>query len=187
MHSVILFIISRYSSMGQGHAISVLSRAYYHSGDEKYLQSAIRGLRPFRLLSSKGGVAAYFLDKYVWYEEYPTTPSSFILNGFIYSLIGLYDLKSIALASDAEEAQKLFDQGMNSLKNMLTLFDTGSGTTYDLRHFTLKTAPNIARWDYHSTHVNQLLLLITIDNDPIFVTTSERWIDYMSGKRAAHN
>ncbi|XP_058806182.1 D-glucuronyl C5-epimerase [Phymastichus coffea] len=176
-----------YSGMGQGHAISVLSRAYYHSRDEKYLQAAVRGLRPFRVLSSKGGVAAYFLDKYVWYEEYPTTPSSFILNGFIYSLIGLYDLKSIASRKDAKEAQKLFEEGMNSLKNMLTLFDTGSGTTYDLRHFTLKTAPNLARWDYHSTHINQLLLLITIDNDPIFITTSERWIQYMEGKKAAHN
>jgi len=173
--------------MGQGHAISVLARAYYHSGEAKYLQAAIRSLRPFRLSSVKGGVAAFFLGKYIWYEEYPTTPSSFILNGFIYSLIGLYDLKSIATGKDAEEASRLFNQGMTSLKNMLTLYDTGSGTTYDLRHFTLKTAPNLARWDYHSTHVNQLLLLNSIDSDPIFITTAERWIGYMNGKRAAHN
>ena len=173
--------------MGQGHAISVLSRAYYHSGDANYLKAAVNGLKPFRVLSNKGGVAAYFLEKYVWYEEYPTTPSSFVLNGFIYSLIGLYDLKSIATGSDAEEAEFLYNQGMASLKNMLTLFDTGSGTTYDLRHFSLKIAPNIARWDYHSTHVNQLLILNTIDDDPIFLSTAERWIDYMSGKRAPHN
>ncbi|KAL7305243.1 hypothetical protein TKK_0002628 [Trichogramma kaykai] len=176
-----------YSSMGQGHALSVLSRAFYNSGEPKYLEAAIRGLQPFHVLSAKGGVAAYFLDKYVWYEEYPTTPASFILNGFIYSLIGLYDLKSVASGKDAKDAEQLFNRGMTSLKNMLTLFDTGSGTTYDLRHFTLKIAPNIARWDYHSTHVNQLLLLNTIDNDPIFLTTAERWIDYMNGKRASHN
>ncbi|XP_008548880.1 D-glucuronyl C5-epimerase B [Microplitis demolitor] len=179
-----------YSAMGQGHAISVLARAYYHSGDERYLQAAVRGLKPFRITSSKGGVAAYFMDKFVWYEEYPTTPSSFILNGFIYSLIGLYDLKCIATGKDADEATELFDSGMVSLKNMLTLFDTGSGTTYDLRHFTLKSAPNLARWDYHSTHINQLLLLNTIDidnNDQIFILTAERWIGYMNGKRAAHN
>lgn len=173
--------------MGQGHGISVLARAYYHSGDERYLQAAVRALRPFRVPSIKGGVAATFLDKYVWYEEYPTTPSSFILNGFIYSLIGLYDLKSVAIGRDADEASELFDRGMISLKNMLTLYDTGSGTTYDLRHFTLKTAPNIARWDYHSTHINQLLLLNTIDNDDIFLTTADRWIGYMNGKRAPHN
>ncbi|XP_046606009.1 D-glucuronyl C5-epimerase B [Neodiprion virginianus] len=176
-----------YSSMGQGHAISVLSRAYYHSGEKRYLQAAIRGLRPFRLSSAKGGVAASFLGKYIWYEEYPTTPSSFVLNGFIFSLLGLYDLKTIALGKDADEASALFDQGMASLKSMLTLYDMGSRTTYDLRHFTLRTAPNLARWDYHAIHVNQLLLLSTIDNDPIFTTTAERWIGYMNGKRAAHN
>lgn len=173
--------------MGQGHAISVLSRAYHHSGEKKYLQSAVRGLKPFKVLSNESGIVTYFLDKYVWYEEYPTKPSSFILNGFIYSLIGLYDLKSIATGTDAEEAKNLFDQGMSSLKSMLTLFDTGSGTTYDLRHFTLKTAPNLARWDYHATHINQLLLLNSIDHDSIFTVTSERWIDYMNGKKAAHN
>ncbi|XP_063984404.1 D-glucuronyl C5-epimerase B isoform X2 [Diachasmimorpha longicaudata] len=176
-----------YSAMGQGHGISVLSRAYYHSQDDKYLQAAVRALRPFRVASNKGGVAASFFDKFVWYEEYPTSPSSFILNGFIYSLIGLYDLKSIATGKDAEEAAELFDKGMMSLKNMLTLYDTGYGTTYDLRHFTLKTAPNLARWDYHSTHINQLLLLSTIDSDQLFGVTAERWIGYMNGKRAAHN
>lgn len=57
---------------------------------------------------------------------------------------------------------------MDSLKKLLTLFDTGSGSVYDLRHFSLASSPNIARWDYHVTHVNQLLLLATIDDDPIF-------------------
>ncbi|XP_044002373.1 D-glucuronyl C5-epimerase B isoform X2 [Aphidius gifuensis] len=177
-----------YSGMGQGHALSVLSRAYYHSGDDNYLIAAINGLKPFKTLSENGGVLAKFLDKFIWYEEYPTQPASFILNGFIYALIGLYDLKTIAHGyDDANDAGKLFDDGMISLKNMLTLFDTGYRTTYDLRHFTLKIAPNIARWDYHATHINQLLLINTIDDDPIFSLTAERWIGYMNGKRAAHN
>ena len=114
-------------------------------------------------------------------------PPSFVLNGFIYSLIGLYDVVSLAPPNQIGDAQLLFDQGMHSLKKLLPLFDTGSGTVYDLRHFTLGLAPNIARWDYHSTHINQLLLLSTIDSDPILTNFAERWISYMSGKRAAHN
>lgn len=78
-------------------------------------------------------------------------------------------------------------QGMQSLKKMLPLFDTGSGSIYDLRHFTLGIGPNIARWDYHATHVNQLLLLATIDANPLIARTAERWRSYMVGKRAAHN
>ncbi|XP_034247978.1 D-glucuronyl C5-epimerase B [Thrips palmi] len=177
-----------YSAMGQGHAISVLARAYHHSGgDPQYLQAAINGLRPFRVPSDEGGVLASFLKKFPWYEEYPTKPASFVLNGFIYSLLGLYDLKTIAPPAQSKEASVLFEQGMVSLKNLLLLFDTGAGTSYDLRHFTLGTAPNLARWDYHATHVNQLLLLATIDKDPLIEVTARRWIGYMNGKRAAHN
>lgn len=127
-----------YSSMGQGHAISLLARAYYHSnGDAKYLRAALNGLKPFRIPSRQGGVLAKFMGKYEWYEEYPTTPASYVLNGFIYSLLGLYDLNAIAPKNLSREAGLLFDQGMISLKKMLLIFDTGSGSIYDLRHITL--------------------------------------------------
>lgn len=177
-----------YSAMGQGHAISLLARAYHHSkGDSRYLRAAIDGLKPFRVPSRQGGVLARFLGKFDWYEEYPTTPASFVLNGFIYSLLGLYDLNATAPVNMATEARLLYEQGMVSLKKMLVLFDTGSGTIYDLRHFTLGIGPNIARWDYHATHVNQLLLLATIDRDPLIARTAERWRSYMIGKRSPHN
>lgn len=127
-----------YSSMGQGHAISLLARAYYHSnGDAKYLRAALNGLKPFRVPSRSGGVLAKFMGKYDWYEEYPTTPASYVLNGFIYSLLGLYDLNAIAPKNLSREAGLLFDQGMISLKKMLLIYDTGSGSIYDLRHITL--------------------------------------------------
>ncbi|XP_023036853.1 D-glucuronyl C5-epimerase isoform X2 [Drosophila willistoni] len=176
------------SAMGQGHAISVLARAYWHSGgDERYLEAAVAALQPYKILSRDGGVLAQFMDKYYWYEEYPTSPPSFVLNGFVYSLLGLYDLNNTAPSRVACEASKLFTQGMHSLKQMLLLYDTGSGTTYDLRHLSLGVAPNLARWDYHATHVNQLLLLATIDGDPLITQTAERWKGYMFGKRAKHN
>lgn len=177
-----------YSAMGQGQAISVLARAYFHSGgDERYLNAAVLALKPFRVPSWQGGVLATFMNKFRWYEEYPTKPASFVLNGFIYSLLGLYDLMIMAPPPQAKEAELLFEEGMVSLKNMLMFYDMGSSTAYDLRHITLGIAPNLARWDYHVTHINQLLLLSTLDNEPIFQQTAERWIAYMSGKRAAHN
>ncbi|KAL7051549.1 hypothetical protein ACKWTF_004500 [Chironomus riparius] len=178
------------SAMAQGHAISLLSRAFYHSGgNRKYLKAAVNALKPFRIPSSQGGVLAKFMNILPWYEEYPTTPASFVLNGFIYSLLGLYDLHQVApkTSKGAKEAGILFNQGMESLKKMISFYDTGSGTVYDLRHVTLGSSPNIARWDYHVTHVNQLLLLATIDDDPIFSQTAERWRGYMLGKRAMHN
>uniref|UniRef100_A0A336LG24 heparosan-N-sulfate-glucuronate 5-epimerase n=1 Tax=Culicoides sonorensis TaxID=179676 RepID=A0A336LG24_CULSO len=176
-----------YSAMAQGHAISLLARAYHARGSRKYLKAAVNALKLFKIPSYQGGIQAKFLGKYVWYEEYPTQPASYVLNGFIYSLLGLYDLTAIAPMNYSTDAGQLFDNGMIALKKMLTLYDTGSGSTYDLRHFSLGIAPNLARWDYHATHVNQLLLLATIDKDPVIKTTAERWKDYMRGIRAQHN
>lgn len=78
--------------MCQGQAISVLCRAYHVTGDTTYLKAAEAALEPFKVKSADGGVKAVFMEKLDWYEEYPTNPSTFILNGFMYSLIGLYDL-----------------------------------------------------------------------------------------------
>lgn len=76
---------------------------------------------------------------------------------------------------------------MTSLKTLLPLFDMGSRSVYDLRHVTLNVEPNIARWDYHVTHINQLLLLATLDNATVIKSTAKRWIAYMDGKRSSHN
>ncbi|XP_006032503.1 D-glucuronyl C5-epimerase isoform X2 [Alligator sinensis] len=165
-----------YSAMAQGQAISTLVRAYLLTKDHTFLNSALRATAPYKLLSEQHGVKAVFMKKHDWYEEYPTSPSSFVLNGFMYSLIGLYDLKETAGGELGEKA-----------KAMLPLYDTGSGTIYDLRHFMLGTAPNLARWDYHTTHINQLQLLSTIDEAPIFKEFVKRWKSYLKGGRAKHN
>lgn len=176
-----------YSAMAQGQAMSTLVRAYLITHDPVYLSAAMRATAPFKRTSEQHGVKALFMNKYDWYEEYPTVPSSFVLNGFIYSLIGLYDVAEIAGDKFGREAGILFSRGLDSLKAMLPLFDTGSGTVYDLRHFTLGVAPNLARWDYHTTHINQLQLLASIDSSPIFRDYAKRWKTYLKGGRAKHN
>ncbi|XP_061711746.1 D-glucuronyl C5-epimerase [Cydia pomonella] len=176
-----------HSAMSQGHGISLLARAFHRSGDAAYLRAAKKALYLLDVPSHAGGVKAMWMDKHVWYEEYPTKPPLFVLNGFIYTLLGLYDLHVIEGENSISLAKKMFDDGMASLKTLLPLFDTGSGSFYDLRHFTLGVSPNIARWDYHATHVNQLYLLAGLDDDPILINTAKRWEGYMQGKRAAHN
>jgi len=175
-----------YGAMCQGQAISVLCRAYHVTGEARFLKAATAALAPFtRDSKTEGGVRASFMNRLDWYEEYPTNPSTFILNGFMYSLIGLFDLWKTNPANST--AEKLYQRGMESLVELLPLYDSGSGTFYDLRHFTMKTTPKIARWDYHSTHINQLLLLSSIQNDSSLKITAERWRGYMVGKRAPHN
>ena len=189
-----------YSAMAQGHAMSLLVRAHARSGRREYLDAAARALAVFDVSSVDGGVAARFMDRHVWYEEYPTIPPCFVLNGFMYSLIGLYDVSATAGPGEGRStAERLYRAGLASLRRMLPLFDTGSGTVYDLRHLTLGGAapPNRARWDYHATHVNQLLLLASLlqngsiaTDEPTaaeFKAVANRWLGYMKGKLAPHN
>ena len=189
-----------YSAMAQGQAMSLLVRAHARSSHQKYLDAAMRALALFDISSVDGGVVARFMDQYVWYEEYPTVPPCFVLNGFMYALIGLYDVAVTAPPGDGQStAMRLYRTGVASLRRMLPLFDTGSGTVYDLRHLTLGGAspPNRARWDYHATHVNQLLLLSSLlQNSSVatdgpmaaeFRAIAYRWLGYMNGKLAPHN
>ncbi|XP_039258995.2 D-glucuronyl C5-epimerase-like [Styela clava] len=189
-----------HSAMAQGHGLSTMVRAFKYTRNSSFLSALRKALKPYTVLSAEGGVKAVFMNKYVWYEEYPTTPGSFVLNGFIYSLLGLYDYKMLLFKEKSrgsalnkedeisfELVTKLYNEGMTSLKNMLPLYDGGSRTFYDLRHFQLKSQPNIARWDYHTTHMSQLALLSTIDDDPIFKRFYEYWHNYLKGIPAKHN
>ncbi|KAG0726059.1 D-glucuronyl C5-epimerase B [Chionoecetes opilio] len=176
-----------YSAMAQGQAMSLLVRAAHHSGDPRYLRAAAGPQHSSPSTpQTVSGVRTYFPGGSVWYEEYPTNPSLFVLNGFIYSLLGLYDLKEFS-NDDSGNSRALFESGMKSLKTLLPLYDTGWGSLYDLRHFTTHVAPNRARWDYHTTHITQLLLLASLDPDPILSSTALRWKDYMNGHKAKHN
>lgn len=180
-----------YGAMCQGQAISVLVRGYLSTGQHHYLSAAQKALAPFTVSTADGGVMARVMENWVWYEEYPTQPASHILNGFMYALLGLYDLSQVD-GGDHGEAGQLYIKGMESLQALLPLFDTGAGTFYDLRHFTMHTAPKGARWDYHSTHINQLLTLHSIQKSrgqrgDLLKETAERWRGYMMGIKSSHN
>ncbi|VDN03778.1 unnamed protein product [Thelazia callipaeda] len=200
-----------YSAMAQGHALSVLTRAFVLTNDTKYLQAAKNALLLFKTAkindilyatsmgiklsnifahrdeAAKGGVRNE-LFHHPWFEEYPTTPGTFVLNGFLYSLIGLYDFAQLsALRGDENDSAALFSIGLESLRTFLPLFDTGSGTLYDLRHLNLRGAPNLARWDYHSVHIYLLKWLYIITKDELFNVTADRWAAYATGHRAKHN
>ena len=197
-----------YSSMAQGHAISLLCRVYRQTKSYKYFHSASKALDIFFIKSENGGVQANFMNtSLVWYEEYPTEPTSlFVLNGFLYSLFGLYDFIDACGYSRLDEdtaemsirkAEILLKNGLNSLGRLLSLFDSGSRSFYDLRHFSEALAnPNLARWDYHMLHVSQIYHLLNLIeankseylflNEPklewTLKTIAKRWFDYSKGK-----
>ena len=112
------------SAMAQGQAMSLLWRAYRLRPRAAYRRAAVGALGPFRRSTAAGGVVADF-DGVPWYEEYPTQPGSHVLNGYLFSLLGLYDV-----APWSAEAGRLFRRGVASLRARIGRFDRPGGSYY---------------------------------------------------------
>ena len=162
------------SALVQGEAISVLVRAAKINSNNKYEQIAYEALGPFEFEVKDGGLVNYFNSIPV-YEECPTPHKPMIvLNGFIFSLFGLYDLY---LLNQNQKAEKLFDQGIDSLKKLLPFFDIGNWTRYFLFDYPQKY---YSSFTYHQLAVEQLKALYYLTNDDLFKEYSKRWNSYSS-------
>jgi heparosan-N-sulfate-glucuronate 5-epimerase len=174
------------SAMAQGLAMSVTARAYGLTHDEFFLRTADRALLPFSKEVGLGGVARQFdlagargpsLASLVFFEEYPTQPApSFTLNGFMFGLVGLYDLAQLGNV----RAATLFAEGMQTLERALPLFDLGSGTSYDLSHLTRPPRAVHADVGYHLIHITLLNALGTATENRTLLWYRDHWNSYGS-------
>ena len=117
------------SAVAQGQGISVLLRAYDLTREEEYLEAAEAVMEAFEKTIDEGGVLYTDGEGFSWYEEYPSSQPSHVLNGFIYALFGLYDMY---LATGSEKALGLFNDGVETIKANLQEYDTGSWSLYYL-------------------------------------------------------
>lgn len=164
-----------YGAMTQGLGMSFMARMYAETSNESFKQSALDAMELFDVHVDQGGILRMY-DGQPWYEEYPTPDAgSFVLNGYIYALIGLHDLYS---SFNSTKALELYTNGTNSLYSMIGLFDLGCSSSYDLVHHSVPgTAPNIARDGYHSLHISLLSVMNVFENDG-FQAVEDRWIGY---------
>jgi heparosan-N-sulfate-glucuronate 5-epimerase len=167
------------SAMAQGQAASLLVRLHAERGDERLADAARRALRPFGIPSDAGGVRAE-LDGGPYYEEYPTEPASYVLNGGIFALWGLLDT---GLALGDADASGMFGEGVDVLAGSLTRWDLGWWSRYDLfPHRAL----NVASPAYHELHIHQLRALQAVAPRPQIAACLERFEAYgSSGLRRA--
>lgn len=165
------------SAMGQGQGMSLLVRAYYLTNDMKYLDSAELAVDSLKIDVSKGGLTRTF-DGHMYFEEYPTNPPSYALNGFMFTLLGLYDLSYIKPDS---EAAKLYDEGMKTLKMVLPKYDLGEKriSIYHLGHITKEPRSIHTSSFYHMVHIIQLKALDSVSPDSILKKYCNLWKSYM--------
>jgi hypothetical protein len=161
------------SAMSQGLAISALLRAHRHTRQGPYLESAARAIRAFELGAAEGGCRELDAQGNVWYEETPSTApggSAHILNGFIFSLWGLYDY--VRVTQDAR-SQELLQEGIATLQNTAAQFDTGFWTRY-----SVTPRQYLASRFYHKVHIDGMTIFHALTEDARFSTWARRWTAY---------
>ena len=114
------------SGLSQGTALQVLARAYSRFHEAQYLTAAQRALGIFRTPPPAGVKVA--MRPGAWYIQYTFAPHDLILNGFIQSLVGLYDYTKIT--RDPLGAS-LFEAGDAQARTQVPRYDTGSWSRYD--------------------------------------------------------
>jgi heparosan-N-sulfate-glucuronate 5-epimerase len=160
------------SAMAQGQGLSVLARAYVLTENISYIDVAEKIILAFQVEMSVGGVR-YTDSNGVWFEEYADVgaPSSKVLNGFIYALLGLYEY---SFETNNSKGWTFFKEGTETLSNNIYRYDSGSWSYLDLLYY------NTASLSYHKTHIEQLRTLYELTGDEIFLYYSDKFQSYIS-------
>lgn len=114
------------SGLSQGTALQALARAWSRTHETAYLDAAHEALGIFRVRPPAGVLERRPAGSH--YLEYTYAPGERILNGYIQSLVGLYEYAK--LTGDAE-GQALFEAGDAAARVETPRYDTGAWSLYD--------------------------------------------------------
>jgi hypothetical protein len=166
------------SALAQGEALSVFERAWELTGDGQYLaagnlslQFLIGNARDLHFLDSS-------LSSRVWFDEYPSDPSAYTLNGFMFVMLGLYDWSQVIPSGNAPLAQTYFSRSVETLDHMLPYYDVGGFSAYDLGHIIYHQPPHLDP-GYHQFHIDLLHALHSITQDATLEKYELLWSSYV--------
>ncbi|HEX2204024.1 MAG TPA: D-glucuronyl C5-epimerase family protein [Longimicrobium sp.] len=163
------------NASAQGKGVSLLLRAWILTGEERYREAALMALGPFERDVAEGGVRLHLDDGRVFYETYPSTPPSLLINGFIRALLGFRDVS--VFTGDAA-AGRVWSEGVETVRAILPRYDTGFWTRYDLREGTF----HVHSKSYHDLTINNMILLHRLTGDPFFRDYADRFTGYTQSR-----
>ncbi|MDM1514774.1 D-glucuronyl C5-epimerase family protein, partial [Myroides odoratimimus] len=108
-----------------------------------------------------------------------------VLNGYMFSLAGLYYSYRVTGNNDAK---RLFDQGINTLKAKIHVYDSFFTSNYnklrveEMKNETYASAINEDPDHYHELEIYQLLTLYYWTNESILREYAHKFIKYDTGK-----
>jgi len=153
------------SAFSQSRGISILLRGYQLTGNEKYAEMAEKALISFTKSVGDGGVTS-FTKWGPFYEEYTAKVPTLVLNGMIFSLCGVYDF--VRVFPDNKLAKKIFDDGIETLKNILPEYDLNYWSKYNLCEANFYPKIDPATVGYQRLHITQLKMLYKLTGEKIF-------------------
>lgn len=155
------------SSMCQSEGISVLLRAYTETKKEKYYKSATKAI-DFMIKDIKNGGTCLYEKNDVIFQEYVSKYNLSVLNGWIFTIFGLYDY---TLINDDEKYKDILNRTVASMIKKLKLYDRKFWSNYDLKG-------TIASPAYHDLHIKQLQLLYEVFRNEEFNFYAKKWEKY---------
>lgn len=173
------------SGMAQGTVLSVYARAYNADPRPEILQAGNDALRFLTVPTEHGGPFTTMagldpsLKDYIFFEEYIGDKNIYTLNGYMFTLLGLYDWWIVTKSEDAKE---LFNGGIRTLEKILPYYDFGGFSAYDLAHITYHRKIPHAPLRYHSTHLSLLNCLYSVTNSRILRKYADHWQESVTVK-----
>jgi hypothetical protein len=173
------------SAMSQGFGIGVMLQAFKITNDKSYLEVAKRAIEAYKFDLLDNGINNKW-NGYAFYEEY-ADKESHILNGYIFSLSGLYYFYKI---TGDIEAKRLFDIGIRTLKAKINEYDADFTSYYGKLHnggYQYASAINNDPDHYHELVIYQLLTLYQWTQEVIFYEYAHKFLKYDTGKVSGYS
>ncbi|MCI9141337.1 MAG: thioredoxin [Lachnospiraceae bacterium] len=156
-----------YSSMAQAEGISLLIRAHIQTNKEMYFDTAKKALHFMLTPIAEGGTTLYIGEDILLYEY---TYEPLILNGWIFSIWGLYDYCKY---TEDSKIQHVLDTTISSLKKKIPEFDMKYWSKYE-------DGKRICSPFYHRLHIAQLSIMYDLFGDHIYKEYAEKWEKYLN-------
>lgn len=152
------------SSLGQGLGASLMIRAFLITSNYFYLQKAKSAL-DYMLLSLEEGGTSIYTEQDCYLEEYPQENRRSVLNGWIFSIFGIWDYYQI---TKEEKYWDIMIKTKDTLCKTLHQYDFSFWTYYDLKKM-------VASPHYQQLHFCLLEILYEMFHDEAFDLYSKRW------------
>ena len=162
------------SAFSQSRGLSILLRGWQMTGEKKYREAAEKSLLIFDLAAKDGGVTI-FTEHGPFYEEYPASFPTMVLDGFLFTLCGLYDA---VRALESTRAQMLFNAGIETIKKWLPLYDLGYWMRYNYCREDFYPDPDPATIGYLRLVITQLKMFSRLTGDVALKSWAEHFEQY---------